>query len=156
MSKEQKPTIVRVDAIPEKIDKKEKGIFSAFKRLFLPKLKQQESMANEFLHAKVKKEHGDAEAKVEEAAKIAAEKSKIQQEELTEFCNTVDNHFMEADDDTKIKLKMAKLLETNPEIGNQLDKVNSILESLQSKRGVRVSIQDSATQTTIAEPKEEL
>jgi len=141
-----KKTIVRVFAHPVKSSKKEKSVFSVFKELLNLIIKKNGSLANDYAEAKVKKEHGDAELRVEEAAKISAKTNKIRQEELKEFCKIIDNHFSENDTEVKKKLKMAKLIETNPTIIQEVEKLNSILLELNKSNNVEIML-SKTTQT---------
>jgi len=133
-----KKTIVRVFAHPIKSSKKERSVFSVFKELLNLIIKKNGSLANDYAEAKVKKEHGDAELRVEEAAKISAKTNKIRQEEFKEFCKIIDNHFSENDTEVKKKLKMAKLIETNPTLIQEIEKLNSILLELNKSNKVEI------------------
>ena len=136
------PAYVKVIAYPTEVNKKESGILSSFKKLIVPLLKKSDGLIKDYSEAKVKIEEASADIKVEEAIRIGTERNLTRQEELKLFCEIINEHFSDADTEAKIQLKMAKLLETNPEIEKQLNKVNSIITKLKNK-GAKILIADA-------------
>lgn len=119
----------------------ERTRFQAFKEFFIPRLARQEQFAVAYEEATVRKLDAEGEKLVQEAAKLSAERDVAKQEELRIFCETVDKSFAPDDSPHVVKLKLAKLLETNPQIANQLEKVNEIIDSLNRSKGCLISIE---------------
>ncbi|MDP2448021.1 MAG: hypothetical protein Q8M93_07275 [Polaromonas sp.] len=140
MTKDQRSdlsTLQVVHGTTKRTSPQEVSRFEKFKQVVLPRLAQQEKFAVAFQEATVRKIEAEGEKLVEEAAKIAAEKDVAKQEALRIFCQTVDSTFG-SEDPNAYALKLAKLLETNPEMANQLSKVQGILATLQQQKGCHV------------------
>lgn len=148
-SKSESEVTHKVEAIPKDPRKKENQFFEAFKKIFIPRLKKQEGLALSYERAKLRKIRGEGEAKVEEAAKIASEIDQMKQKELKEFCEIIDSHFAEMDPSLSVHIKMAKLLQTNPQIVKQLEKVQGMLGALNLEKGAVISITANDSKRTL-------
>ena len=132
-----------VHATPTKLTGKESTRFQRFKQFFLPRLRKQEELALAYEEAVVRKTEAESEKLVEEAAKLAAEADVAKQQELAAFCENVDTIFMTTGRPEAAMLKLAKLLETNPEIAAQLDKVNAIMGRLAQTKNCQITFKSS-------------
>ena len=137
-------TIQQVHGTPSRSNKREGARFDAFKRFFLPRLKQQEEIAIAYEEATVRKLDAEGEKLIQEAAKLAAEKDIARQQELKAFCENVDAFFSADDPPHVVMLKFAKLIEVNPEIAGQLERVNSLIERLNTTRSLQISFKEDA------------
>ena len=135
--------ISSIGGVPNRYDKKEPTRFAAFKKFFIPRLRKQEELALAFEEAAVRKLDAEGEKLSQEAAKIAAEREVTKQEELRRYQENVENTFRPSDSPEVTILKMAKLLQMNPEIADQLAKVNAVLERLARQRQCRVAFKES-------------
>jgi hypothetical protein len=81
-----------------------------------------------------------------EASKVAAEADAQWQEAFKIFAAAIDEHF--ANDSMATQLKLAKLLETNPELQAQLIKV----QSLATQYEMRVTVIDPSAETSLPRP----
>ena len=143
------PTLIKISSHPISSDKKKNGIFSSFKKLFLPLLKKSDHLLTDYSQAKVKTEQNSAEIKIEEAIQLSAKRNLVRQEELKLFCEIVSEHFSDADTNAIINLKMAKLLETNPDIERQIDKVNTLISKIEKLNG-KVVFTEKTTESSEA------
>lgn len=126
-----------------------------FRAWMFPHLKKSEKLAEAYAEAKVEKEKSQARKVMEEAAEIAAKSELARQKALKEFGAMVDDVF--ADDkipETVRALKLAKLIEKNPEVAAQLEKVKEIIEKLASTRGLSVEAVDDYNKELPEEAKE--
>lgn len=131
-----------VRGTPKRSSKKESSRFRAFLAFFVPRLKKQEELAIAFEEATVRKLDAEGEKLLQEAAKIAAERDIARQQELKLFQENVERTFSLDDRPEVVLLKMAKLLESSPEIAAQLSKVNGLLERLASERNCQVTFRE--------------
>jgi hypothetical protein len=142
MSKHEKAAlstaVQTVHATPLRSGKLESTRFERFKAFFLPRLRKQEELGVAFEEATVRRIEAEGDRFVEEAAKIAAERDLLRQQELRAFCETIDSVFKSDDSQLVSSLKMAKLLETNPELAAQLEKVNAVLDRLNAQKSCRI------------------
>lgn len=134
--------IRQIHGTPVKSTAKESSLFEAFKEFFLPRLKQQEEIAIAYEVASVKKLDAEGEKIIQEAAKLSAEKDIARQQELKAFCENVDNFFSADDPPHVMMLKFAKLIEVNPEIAVQLEKVNKLIGQLAATKSLQISFQE--------------
>lgn len=135
-----------VGAIPRKISQREASLLSRFISFFVPRLRQQEGLALRAEEALIQKAEADAvksaaeaEKTIEEAARIAAEKDRLRQDTLQKFNENLDSVFKPEDPREITMLKMAKLLEANPDLEKQLDRVNEIIARLGAQNGTRIA-----------------
>jgi hypothetical protein len=125
--------IQTIHATPKRIDGNEPGLFESFKKFFIPRLRKQEEIALKFEEALVRKTEAEGEKLIEEAAKISAEKDIAKQSEIRAYIENVDAIFNDSSSKQAAMLKLAKLLEANPEIETQLQKVNDLINTLSAK-----------------------
>lgn len=106
-------------------------LWQKLKNALIPHLKHGRRLAEAYAEATVQKEYSEARKIAEEAAEIAARKDLIKQEEVKEFAGIVDSIFA-ADDlpQTAKALKLAKLMENNPEVAVQLTNAKEIFDRL--------------------------
>lgn len=144
-------TIVRAEGKPNSPGQPiEQSKWLHFKSWLSTRFKKGESLATQYASAKSAREENESKKTVQEAAEIAARKdSEIQrkkildQEEVIAFCTAVNDIF--ADDGLAPEakdLKFAKLMEKNPQIMAQLDKVKEVKEKLAFTRGFNLEIVD--------------
>jgi len=124
--------IVKVSAKPNASDcPYEYKKWQRFVYIILPWLKHGRDLARIYTEAKVDREEAQAKKIVEEATKIKVEKDILKQQEVKEFVALVDDIFAKDDLPLPAKmLKIAKLLEANPQIMMQLEKINDFLEKI--------------------------
>jgi len=96
----------------------------------------------EFAVAKVKEADAEAEIKQQQAAEIAARTDLIRNKSTKSYFDLVDAGIGSADPELAQDLKLAKLLEENPDVMEQVAKIRAIREKLAAKHGVRVEIVD--------------
>ena len=139
-----------VAGVPRNRDAKDEDKkWKRFKSFFRRKAKKGVKLGEAYAAAEVSKKQSDARKNLEEAAKLAAEKDKIKTEEnlqkqkvVQEFNKAVDDIY--ADDglpESAKKLKLAKLMENNPEIIKQIDKINTIVDKLSYTKGMVFEVQ---------------
>jgi len=139
-------TIVKVEGRPNLPEQpEERTRWECFKSWLFPHMRKSKELAQAYTEAKVAKEENEALKIAEEAAEIAARKDLTKQQEASEFNKLIDDIF--ADDGLLpgVKaLKMAKLMEKNPKIATQLDKVKDIIEKLALKKGLNIEVEDGS------------
>lgn len=150
-----KATLVKVEGAPNVPNKPaDKRLWSRFKRWLFPHIYKTEKLATEYAEAKVQKEKSSARKIAEEAADIAAKKDTerakkalLDQEEVLKFNSAVDDIFGDdgLPEEAKV-LKFAKLMEKNPRVIEQLDRVKEVIERLRLTRGVSIDV--------VGDPKE--
>lgn len=136
-------TIVKVEGTPNLPDRpKEPTRWQSFKCWLFPHLKRSEELGEAYAEAKVERERSEARKTAEEAAEIAARKDVLRQEEVKQFNDIINDIF--ADDGLPPgakAFKLAKLIEKNPQIGAQLEKVKGIIGELSLKRGLNIDVE---------------
>lgn len=107
------------------------------------------------VEAKAEKEISEARKIMAEAAEIAARRELEIQKEGENFLAIVDDIFVndELTEATKA-LKLAKLIEKNPEIAAQLVKVKEIIEKLALKDGLNFELLDESQKSPPEKEKE--
>lgn len=138
--------IVRIEGVPKsdeegKISRRELLSFKAICDLLGRKLEEGGQLGECYLRAKVAQEENAAKKTAEEAAEIAARRDEIsanadvkRQESVSKF---VDNIKSIADLPLPQQiLGLAKLMEENPEVELQLQKIDSLLKVLRLTRGL--------------------
>ena len=141
--KDYEKAIVKVGAQPDASECHfEITRWQRFAAIVLPWLKQSRDLAALCKKAaKIRVEREEAEAKkiVEEATKIETERTLLKQQEAKEFNDLVADIFAINNVHWSAKqLMLAKLLEANPELMTQLEKINQLLDMLESTRGVHI------------------
>ena len=139
-------TIVKVEGRPNLPTRpKEQTRWQRFKAALFPHLRKSKELAEAYTKAKVEKERSEARKTAEEAAEIAAKKDLLKQKGAKAFNAVIDDIF--ADDSLPAgakALKLAKLMEENPEVAAQLDKVKGIIETLALQKGLKMEIVDES------------
>jgi len=151
----KKKKIVRVAGIPNKATKRERAWFTAFKNFWIPRLKKQENYATSYQNAKITEADGQSAQAIQAAAKIAAERDQLRQKEFDDFCKTIDQHFSGEESPELLVLKFAKLLQTNPEIVDQIEKVNSLIQSLSLNYSTNIKFTNIKNRMLEAEDEKE-
>jgi hypothetical protein len=125
------------------------------KATLFPHLKRSKELAYAYTEAKVEKERSEARKIAEEAAEIAAKKDLIRQKSAKEFVAVIDDIF--ADDSLPPgakALKLAKLMEENPQVAAQLENVKEIIETLALKKGLNIQAVDESNNLLPGETEE--
>jgi hypothetical protein len=139
-------TIVKVEGTPNLPEQpEERPRWECFKSWLFPHMRKSKELAQAYTEAKVAKEENEARKIAEEAAEIAARKDLTMQQEASEFNALIDDIF--ADDGMPIgakALKLAKLMEKNPQIVAQLDEVKGIMEELALKKGLNIEVEEDS------------
>lgn len=147
--------LVKIEGRPNSPERtKERTRWQRFKFWLFPHLKKSRELAEAYAEAKVEKEKSEARKTTEEAAEIAARKDITRQKEVREFNIIIDDIFK---DDTlppgAKALKLAKLIEKNPQVAKQLQRVKDIIENLALKKGFNIGVVDDS-QKSLPEGKE--
>ncbi len=141
----KKGAIVKSEGRPLEPDRPgEVSRWSHFKRRLLARLKWGGGLSEAYADARVAKERNEAQKLAEEAAKIAAQTDAERQEAYRRFAENVDELFTGSPDDAEA-LKLMKLLEANPGLKEQAEKVQALLGWLRDHRETRVEILDIRT-----------
>jgi hypothetical protein len=139
-------TIVKAEGRPNNPEKpKEQTRWQRFKTWIFPYWKESKELAKTYSQAEVAKKENEARKLMEEAAEIAARKDLTQQKEVKQFNDIIDDIF--ADDGLlpgAKALKLAKLMEKNPQVAAQLEKVKDIIEKLALKKGLNMEVVDES------------
>jgi hypothetical protein len=101
------------------------------KHWLFPHLREGKQLAEAYTRARVAREEGEARKIAEEAIRIAVKADLEKQEDLKEFGAAVDEIFRNRALGHEARvLKLAKLIENNPEILGHVDKAQLLLRSL--------------------------
>ena len=101
------------------------------KASLLPYLRKSKKLAMAYTESQVEKAQNEARMISEQADEIESRKCLTQQEEVKEFCCTVDSIFADDGLPPVVKaLKLAKLMEKNPRLLSQLEKVRDVLDKM--------------------------
>jgi len=127
--------------------------WNGFLNLLSSKIEKVEDLCARYLEGKIKIKESQAQKTIQEAAEIAAKTEAIKaktsilkQNRDKDFNKNVDDVFADdASPDIAKKLKLANLLANNPDMIEQLKKVNSLIEELGWKKGTQFEIVDSPT-----------
>jgi hypothetical protein len=132
--------ITKVQGAPNEPDHgAEPDRWRRFKEFILPWLKKGSDLGAEYSEARLAQEKNKARKTAEEAAEIAARRDVAQQRAVRDFGANVDAIF--ADDglpDEARALKFAKLIESNPHLLDQFEKVKALLTSLHLDKGLSI------------------
>ena len=125
------------------------------KATLFPRLKRSKELAYAYTEAKVEKELNEARKVAEEADEIAARKDLTRQKEVKEFNRSVDDIFKidRLASGAKI-IKLAKLIEMNPQVVAQLKKVEEVIETLALKKALNIEVDDESKKALPIEGKE--
>jgi hypothetical protein len=105
---------------------------------FAARFEKGDSLADVYLEAKASEAQAEAEIKRERAAEIAAKTDLLRNKAVRQFCDLVDAQFSADDPNLARNLKLAKLIEANPALREQLHLVAELREKLERKKGTRV------------------
>jgi hypothetical protein len=105
-----------------------------------PKLLLAERLGEDYYTARVDEAKAQAEMKSNQAAVIAARADQERSKSVQVFADLVDRQIAPASPDLGADLKLAKLLETFPEIAEQVEKIREIRERLTRHHGVKIDI----------------
>lgn len=131
--------LIKVSVKPN--SQSETSFFKKFVQFFVPRLKKQEELGLAYEEAKVRKLQAEAEKITQEAAKLAVEKDIAKQQEMKDFCANLDEIFDPTAPERINILKLAKLMETNPELATQIEKVNQLMERLEKEKGCFIAFE---------------
>jgi hypothetical protein len=132
--------------------KKENEKWKLFKFFLGKKIKKGAELGESFVVANVSKRQSEVRKNLEEAARINAERKNIEaeerlkkQKEVQEFSKTVDDIFAnDGQPSAAKKLKLAKLINNNPEIESQINKINDLIDRLSYTKGTVFELQESS------------
>lgn len=106
-----------------------------FKHWLFPHLREGKQLAEAYTRARVAREEGEARKIAEEATRIAVKTDLEKQEDLKEFGAAVNEIFQNPALGHEARvLKLAKMIENNPEILGHVDKAQLLLRSLSPLR----------------------
>ncbi|MBX3388175.1 MAG: hypothetical protein KF691_01825 [Phycisphaeraceae bacterium] len=132
--------IQRYEGVPNKPSvRRERSRWNAFLQWLVPFLYRGEDLLDDYLDAKVSEAQADAEIKQEKAAAIAAETDHARQKSALAFCDVIDA-IAPGDSELARNLKLAKLLEANPGIMAQVERVVDLKNSLEKDHGARIEV----------------
>lgn len=129
---------------------KEPSRWSRFLAWFLPGLRKKVQLADElasnYARAKVGQEEAEAEKRKAEAQRAAAEAAETaaradaaRMQEVKQFCDIVDGVDFSSPGPADA-LKLARLLQENPEVAEQLNTVASLFDRLRLMHGTEVQV----------------
>jgi hypothetical protein len=131
--------IQRLDGVPNRLNApKERQRWQRFVEWFCPWLSDKHELAQQYVQATVDLQKAQADKVGREAAEIAARTDIAQQDAVQKFCDIVDG-LNTKDPDATDALKLAKLLEANPGVADQLDKIREMMESLRRTSGTTIA-----------------
>lgn len=145
--------ICKVEGVPrtdgEPISRREILSWQWFCQLIGLKVKQGSELGEEFLRAKVAQETNAAKKTAEEAAEIAARREECvaatdlkRQEAGEQFISNLKS--LSELPPLQQTLALAKILQDNPEIASQLEKIEVTMERLRLLRGVKIELAPAA------------
>ena len=110
-----------------------------------PPLKNSKRLAEAYAEAKVEREKGEAYRIAEQTAKISARKDLLKQQEVKEFNSIIDEIFKSDGLPPAAKmLKLAKLVENNPQIMIQINKVKELFEKLHLEKSMDIEFMNES------------
>jgi hypothetical protein len=131
--------IQRYEGIPNKRGRRgEAKRWSRFREWFISRFRRGDDLADDYVAAKVNEAQAEADIKREKVAEIAARTDLLKNKGVEKFCDIVDQSLPSIDKDLADALKLAKLLEANPAIAEQIGKIGNLVENLKEKRKVRI------------------
>jgi len=122
-----------------------------FKAVFFTHFSRSKELAYAYTEAKVEKERGEARKVTGEADEIAARKDLTRQKEVKEFNRSVDDIFKNDGLASGAKvLKLAKLIEKNPQVIAQLEKAEEVIEMFGLKNNLENKLVDESQSCSMA------
>jgi hypothetical protein len=101
----------------------------------IPYLKSSKRLAQSYAEAAAQKERNEAQKIAEQAAEIAARKDLTKQKEVREFSSRIDDIFaVDGLPPVAKALKLAKLMENNPQVEAHIGAAREILEELSPEK----------------------
>jgi len=139
-------TIVKVEGRPKSLQRlAEQTLWGRFKAFVFPWLRRSKDLGEAYAEAKIAREENEARKIAEQAAEIAARKDVTRQKEVQTFNAIIDDIFAYDTLPPGAKaLKLAKLMEKNPQVAKQLEKVKDIIENLALKKGLNLEVVDES------------
>jgi len=126
-----------------------------FRSVVFPHLRRSKELAYEYTEAKVEKQRSEARKIAEEASKIAAKTDLIRQKNVKAFSAVIDDIFAVNSLPSGAKaLKLAKLMEMNPQVAVQFDNVKEIIETLALKQDLNIQAVDESNKILPGEVEE--
>jgi hypothetical protein len=118
-------------------------------------LKRSRELAYAYTEAKVEKERGEARKVTGEADEIAARKDLTRQKEVKEFNRSVDDIFKNDGLASGAKvLKLAKLIEKNPQVVEQLEIAEEVIGMLALKKSINIEVVEESKKVLLGEAEE--
>jgi hypothetical protein len=128
---DKRSTVLSCDNSSLLVTSHRKSRWHKLKALLFPCLKNNKRLAEKYAEAKVEWEKSEAHRIAEQAAEISARKDLLKQEEVKEFSKIIDEIFKADGLPPAAKmLKLTKLMENNPQIMTQINKVEELFEKL--------------------------
>ena len=125
------------------------------KATLFPYLKRSRELAYAYTEAKVEKERGEARKVTGEADEIAARKDLTRQKEVKEFNRSVDDIFKNDGLASGAKvLKLAKLIEKNPQVVEQLEIAEEVIGMLALKKSINIEVVEESKKVLLGEAEE--
>lgn len=161
-SPEKDQAIVNVEGVPKhgengEITRRELLTFSAVCELVGRKFREAGELGEEYVRAKVVQETNSARKTAEDAAEAVSRREQneanadlLRQQAAAKFIENL--HDLAGLGPLQQTLAMAKILEKNPDITEQLDRVHSLIELLGVTRGVVVEQQGEAPAAIVKSP----
>lgn len=145
----QSPAIVKLEGMPNNSGGHEPSRWQKFLSLIWPFTsfggkwaKYGYGLSKTYVEAEVENKQNEAAKTAAEAAEISARADANRNQAAKLFGEQVDNIFKDVTlPETAKLLKLAKLMESNPELVEQIDKVTKLIESLRLLHGASVEIQ---------------
>lgn len=148
--------IQRYEGTPNKRGRRGEGKrWARFRNWFIGWFKQGDELGANYVEAKVSEAQAEADMKRERVAEIAARTDVLKNKGVKAFCDLIDDQFAKDDPELARALKLAKLLEANPAIAEQVSKVNALREKLARERGVRVEPHEDRPQKRLPDKREQ-
>jgi hypothetical protein len=143
------PAIVKLEGTPNEFAPKERSLWQKFLNVIWPFTrkggkwaKYGYGLSKTFIEAEVANKQNQAAKTAAEAAELSARADANRNQAAKIFNEQIDSIFKDdlLPESAKL-LKLAKLLESNPDLAAQLEKVAELIESLQLLHGTSVEIQ---------------
>lgn len=146
---DEQEAICKVEGVPrtdgEPISRREILSWQSFLQLIGLKVKQGSELGEEFLRAKVAQETNAAKKTAEEAAEIAARREECvaatdlkRQEAAEQFIENLKS--LSELSPLQQTLALAKIMQQNPEIAAQLERIEETMERLKRIHGVKIEL----------------
>lgn len=160
-SAEKDQAIARVQGNPKrddegKLSRRELLTFDAVRELLSRKLREGGELAEEFIRAKVAQESNAAKKTAAEAAELTSRREEneanadmVRQQAASQFIENIRQ--ISKLGPIEQTLALAKVMEENPDIARQLDRIQTLVDTLRLTRGLRLEQNTDATVATISD-----